>query len=100
MYDVSHMLYLYLLYVFFYRKLSCEKLTKFSPQLIANSLAFMNCVAGSEEQKELEALERLAARAALLETAKPLPPGESLQFRSHFGSILNNSMLLSFLSFM
>ena len=58
----------------------------------------MNCVAGSEEQKELEALERLAARAALLETAKPLPPGESLQFLSHFGSILNNSMLLFFLS--
>ncbi|XP_067934838.1 bromodomain adjacent to zinc finger domain protein 2B-like isoform X2 [Watersipora subatra] len=56
------------------RKLPCDKLQRFSSQLIANSLAFMNCVTGSEEQKELEALERLAAKAALLDQARPLPP--------------------------
>lgn len=59
-----------------YRKLPCDKLDNFSPQLVANSLAFMNCATGSEEQRELEALERLAARAAVLERSRPLPAGE------------------------
>ena len=61
-----------------YRKLPCGQLDKFSPQLIANSLAFMNCVTGSEEQRELEAIERLAAKASLLDQPRQLPPGSLL----------------------
>lgn len=59
-----------------HRKLPCDKLEKFSPQLVSNSLAFMNCVTGSEEQKELEALERLAAKAAILDSDRVVPTSE------------------------
>lgn len=36
----------------------------------------MSCVAGSEEQKELEALEALANKNALLDQARSIPIGE------------------------
>lgn len=63
-------------HVLYYRKLPCAKLTTYSPTLISNSLAFMSCVAGSEEQKELEALEALANKNALLDQARSIPIGE------------------------
>ena len=84
-----------------FRKLPCDKLERFSPQLVANSLAFMNCVTGSEEQKELEALERLAAKAALLDEAKPIPTGKCcvglFQLIAYLArTLVDNDKMLSF----
>lgn len=58
------------------RKLPCSRLPSCSPALVASSLAFMSCAIGSEEQKEIEALEALAAKVALLDKPKSVPAGK------------------------
>lgn len=61
--------------IYFYRKLPCSRLPSCSPALVASSLAFMSCAIGSEEQKEIEALDALAAKVALLDKPKTIPAG-------------------------